>query len=142
MRVFLVAGLLIPLVAGAAIAQSDPIAARKALMKQIGDQTGIGASMLKGETPFDAAKAATIFKTFAEDGAKFGTLFPAGSETGDTKAAPAIWSDRAGFDAELAKFNAAVAQNVSGIGTADGFKVAFTAVANTCRSCHSTFRLR
>ncbi|TCT04704.1 c-type cytochrome [Aquabacter spiritensis] len=142
MRAFLLAGLLVSLVSGAAIAQSDPIAQRKAAMKQIGDQTGIGAAMLKGEAPFDAAKAALIFKTFAENGAAFGTLFPAGSDKGDTKAAPAIWSDRAGFDAELAKFNAAVAQNAAGASTADGFKTGFTAVAATCRTCHSTYRLR
>jgi cytochrome c556 len=40
----------------AATAQQDPIAARKALMKENGDQAKIGAAMAKGETPFDLVK--------------------------------------------------------------------------------------
>jgi len=35
-----------------ATAQQDPIAARKALMKDNGDQAKIGAAMVKGEAPF------------------------------------------------------------------------------------------
>ena len=38
-----------------AVAQEDPIKARKALMKANGDQAKIGAAMAKGEAPFDAA---------------------------------------------------------------------------------------
>ncbi|MEW6121446.1 MAG: cytochrome c [Pseudomonadota bacterium] len=141
MRAFLVAGLLVPLVAGVAFAQSDVIKQRKALMDALGDQTKAGAAILKGEQPYDAAKAAAIFKAYT-DAAKFNTLFPAGSDKGDTKAAPAIWSDRAGFDAEMAKFNAAVQQGLPTIGTEAGFKKAFMSVAATCRTCHSTYQSR
>lgn len=141
MRALLVAGLLVPLVAGVAFAQSDVIKQRKALMSAMGDQTKAGAAILKGEQPYDPAKAAAIFKAYT-DGANFGTLFPAGSDKGDTKAAPAIWSDRAGFDAEMAKFNAAVQQGLPNIGTEAGFKTAFQNVAATCRTCHSTYQAR
>lgn len=141
MRAVLVAGLLVPLVAGVAFAQSDVIKQRKALMDALGDQTKAGAAILKGEQPYDAAKAAAIFKAYT-DAAKFNTLFPAGSDKGDTKAAPAIWSDRAGFDAEMAKFNAAVQQGLPTIGTESGFKSAFMSVAATCRTCHSTYQSR
>lgn len=142
MRPLLLAALVLPFVAVTAGAQSDPIKERQAIMKQIGDQTGAGAAMLKGEAPFDAAKAAAIFKTYTEGGAKFGTLFPEGSDKGDTKALPAVWSNRAGFDAELAAFNKAVAAGAPNIATADGFKNAFSAVAQTCRTCHSTYKAR
>lgn len=121
-------------------AQSDPIKARQALMKDMGAQTQIGAAMVKGTTPFDAAKAAEIFKSFAADGAKVGALFPEGSNQGETKALPAVWSNRAGFDAALDAFNASVADNAAKIGTADGFKTAFTAVAQACRACHTKFK--
>ena len=42
---------IIGLAAGVATAQQDPIAARKALMKDNGDQAKIGAAMVKGESP-------------------------------------------------------------------------------------------
>lgn len=142
MRPLYIAALILPLMSVVAGAQSDPIKARQAIMKGIGDQTTLGAAMVKGEAPFDATKAAAIFQTFAEGGAKAGALFPEGSDKGDTKALPAVWSDRAKFDAELAAFNKAVAEGTPKIGTADGFKTAFTAVAQTCRSCHSTFKAR
>lgn len=142
MRIALIAALLVPLAATAVVAQSDVIQARKALMKDMGDQTKVAGAMAKGDVPFDAAKAAAIFKSYTDDGAKFGTLFPAGSETGDTKAAPAIWSDRAGFDAALAKFKGDVAANIGKIGTEAGFKTAMAAVGDNCRACHQTYRLR
>src|SRR5438105_6233270 len=59
----------------AVAAQSDPIAARKALMKENGDQAKIGAAMAKGETPFDLAKARKIFATFQDTAAKGPALF-------------------------------------------------------------------
>ncbi|WP_127090066.1 c-type cytochrome [Aquabacter cavernae] len=141
MRAVLLAGLLVPFVAGVALAQSDVIKERKALMGALGDQTKAGAAIMKGDQPYDPAKAAAIFKAYT-DASTFNTLFPAGSNTGDTKAAPAIWSDRAGFDAEMAKFNTAVQQGLPNIGTEAGFKSAFQAVAATCRTCHSTYQAR
>ncbi|OYW61808.1 MAG: hypothetical protein B7Y84_05545 [Azorhizobium sp. 32-67-21] len=141
LRALLVAGLVVPFVAGAAFAQSDVIKQRKALMSAMGDQTKAGAAILKGEQPYDPAKAAAIFKAYT-DAASFSTLFPDGSDKGDTKAAPAIWSDRAGFDAQMAKFNSAVQAGLPQIGTEAGFKTAFTAVAATCRTCHSTYQAR
>src|ERR1700746_1321370 len=86
----------------AVAAQSDPIAARKALMKKNGDEAKIAASMVKGEAPFDAAKAQTVFAPFADSAAKAPALFPDNSKTGgDTAALPAIWENKADFDARL-----------------------------------------
>ena len=44
-----------------ALAQDDPIPARQALMKSNGQQAALGAKMVKGEEPFDLAKAKAIF---------------------------------------------------------------------------------
>ena len=52
-----------------AVADQDPIAARKALMKANGDQAKIGAAMVKGEAPFDLDKVRKMFATF-EDAAE------------------------------------------------------------------------
>jgi len=45
------------------IAQQDAIAARKALMKATGGQTAVGSKMVKGDDPFDLAKAKAVFAT-------------------------------------------------------------------------------
>ena len=70
------------LVAGAVAAQSDPIAARKALMKANGDQAKIGAAMAKGEAAFDTQKAKVMFATFLDAANKMPNLFPDNSKTG------------------------------------------------------------
>lgn len=138
----LLAAALVPAAAGLAVAQGDPIKERRAIMKAIGEQTDVGAAILKGQQPFDAAKAAAIFKTYADGAAKVGALFPEGSDKGETKATAAVWTDRAGFNAALAAFSKAVAENAGQATTEAGFKTAFTAVAETCRTCHRTFKAR
>src|SRR5262249_4066556 len=91
--------------ATALVAQSDPIAARKALMKANGDQSKVAADMLEAKHPFDLAAAKKVFATFAEAGDKAPALFPDTSKTGgDTAALPAIWENKADFTARLAKF--------------------------------------
>ncbi|MFG1403013.1 c-type cytochrome [Xanthobacter sediminis] len=134
-----VAGLL---AATAAYAQTNVIQQRRAAMKTIGEQTEIGASILKGQVPFSAEKAELIFQTFKDKMVGFEKLFPPGSDTGETKSTSAVWSDRAGFDAAIVKFNQAVAENAPKATTEAGFKAAFTAVAENCRSCHQSFKSR
>ncbi len=89
---------------GIAVAQQDPIAARKALMKANGDEAKIGAAMIKGETPFDLAKAHKIFATFEDAAAKAPALFSENAKTGgDTAAKLEIWENMDDFKARLAK---------------------------------------
>src|SRR5262249_37401018 len=86
-------------------AQSDPIAARKAMMKSNGQAAGQGAKFMKGEEPFDLAKAQAIFATYQKAAGEFGKLFPDNSKTGgETAALPAVWENKADFDAKLVKF--------------------------------------
>lgn len=79
----------------AVMAQGDPIAQRKALMKSNGQNSGALNRMVKGEDPFDAAKAAAAYDKLAETASKVGPLFasppPAGA---DTRALPKIWRPR------------------------------------------------
>jgi len=44
-------------------AAESPIAARQALMKKNGDAAKLGTQFMKGEAPFDLAKAKAIFAT-------------------------------------------------------------------------------
>ena len=99
--------------------------------------------MLKGEVPFDAAKAQAIFAGMHSVAAKFGNYFPAGSGGGDSEAAPAVWEKPAEFKAALAKFEkdtaAAMAAKVT---TKEAFGQQFGMVTANCKSCHETFRIK
>lgn len=142
MKRFVLAISAIALVSGAALA--DPIADRKALMKERGGLVGQLAPIAKGEKPFDAAAVLAALQGLAANGAKFDVeaLFPAGSETGDTKASPKIWEDMAGFKAAEAKFEADVAAAIAAAPQdLDAFKAQFGAVASNCGACHQTYRL-
>ena len=70
--------------ATALVAQSDPIAARKALMKANGDQNRVATEMLEGKRPFNLDEAKKVLATFAETGEKAPALFPDDSKTGDS----------------------------------------------------------
>jgi cytochrome c556 len=125
------------------LAQQNPIDARKALMKGNSAQARIGAAMVKGEAPFDLAKAKTIFATYQDAAAKFGNLFPPDSKTGgETAASPKIWEDMAGFRAALAKFGEDAKTAEAAVKDLDTFKEQFGAVGKNCGGCHQTYRIK
>lgn len=129
--------------ATALVAQTDPIAARKALMKANGDQNRIATEMLEGKRPFNLDEAKKVFVVFAEAGEKAPALFPDNSKTGgDTAALPPIWENKADFNAKLAKF--ASESKAAGDATKDldTFKVQITEVRKNCGGCHQTYRKR
>jgi cytochrome c556 len=128
----------------AVAAQSDPIAARKALMKKNGDEAKIVTAMVKGEAPFDATKAQAAFATFADSAAKATALFPDNSKTGgDTAALPAIWENKADFDARLTKFGAAAKEAEGKVKDLDGLKATWGGFAKeNCGGCHEKYRVK
>lgn len=141
----LVSAALIALGASAALAQSceDVIKNRQSLMKRSGDMAKLGASMNRGETPFDLAKTQEIFAAFADKASKLPTLFPECSKTGgDTHAKPAIWEKQDEFKAIVAKFAADVKAAQANTKDADTFKANFISVGKDCGSCHETFRTK
>src|SRR3954451_14511168 len=82
-----------------AFGQEDIIKMRKTLMQANGQAAKVSVGMIRGDIPFDPVVAAAVASSIAHDNTSFPDLFPAGSEKGDTKAGPAIWSDNAGFRA-------------------------------------------
>jgi cytochrome c556 len=129
--------------ATAVIAQSDPISERKQTMKGVGGQARVGAQMVKGDVPFDLAKAQAVFATYASAAAKMPTLFPDNSKTGgETTAAPKIWEDMNGFKAAFAKFEADSKAAQASVKDLDTFKVAFGNMGKNCGGCHETFRIK
>src|ERR1043165_7954145 len=79
-------------------AQGDVIKERQALMKDQGANMKAMNGILEAGGPVAdmAAPAAKLH----EDSLKIPTLFPAGSDQGDTKAKPEIWASMADFEAK------------------------------------------
>jgi cytochrome c556 len=129
--------------ATALVAQSDPIAARKALMKANGDQNRVATEMLEGKRPFNLDEAKKVLATFAEAGEKAPALFPDDSKTGgDTAALPAVWENKSDFQAKLAKFAHDSKAALDVTKDLDSFKVQITEVRKNCGGCHQTYRKR
>ena len=123
--------------ATALVVQSDPIAARKALMKANGDQNRVATEMLEGKRPFNVDEAKKVLATFAEAGEKAPALFPDDSKTGgDTAALPAIWENKADFQAKLAKFAQESKAASNATTDLDSFKIQITEVRKNCGACH------
>lgn len=140
-RIALAAGL-IALGATAVIAQGDPIAARKAVMKENGNQSRIAREMIEGKQPFNLPAAKKVLATFAEAHEKTKNLWPEASKSGDTAALPAIWENKADFDAKLSKFSADAKAAEARVTDLDSFKAQIGEVGKACGGCHQTYRKR
>lgn len=127
---------------GAALAQ-DAIVKRKEMMKAVGGATKEATQMVKGEIPFDAAKAKTGMETIAVWD-HFSKLFPKGTETGgETTVAPKVWQSFNDFDSQgkTMAANATKASVAAGQGL-EPFKAAFGEVAKSCKACHTDYRVK
>ncbi|MGE0082066.1 MAG: cytochrome c [Thiohalomonadaceae bacterium] len=120
----------------------DAIAARKAAFVLIKSNFGPMGAMVEGKMPFDK-------EAFAKRAANLSALagmpwehFIEGSDMGETKAKPEVWSKAADYKAEVDKFEAAVAKLalVAKSGDENAIKAEFGAAAKTCKSCHTDFK--
>lgn len=125
------------------IAQSDPIAARKALMKESGQATGAVVKMVKGEAPFDLATAKKSFATYQDVAAKMPALFPESSKSGgETTASPKIWESMADFKAKFVKFGADAKAAEASVKDLDSLKAVMGDMGKNCGGCHETYRVK
>ncbi len=131
---------------GAASAQfakpEDAIKYRKnALFVMQQHYARVGA-MAAGRVPFDAkvaAENAAIAETMSRlPWAAFGD----GSDKGDTKALPEIWTEKAKFNAAADKMQSEMGKLAAAAktGNLDSIKTAFQATSGTCKACHDDFR--
>ena len=134
----------------AAVAQEDPIKARKALMKANGDAAKIGAAMVKGDAAFDMAAVHKIFATFEDAAAKMPALFPDSSkseanspEADDFSPKPTVWENMADFKARFVKFGDDAKAADASVKDLDSFKAAFGNIGkNDCGACHEQYRAK
>jgi len=127
--------------AGAVIAQSDPVAQRRDLMKGVGAATRTGTQMVRGEIPFDAAKAKEVLRVYANAADKTHTFFPETSKTGGgTTANAKIWESQADFRKRFDDWAADIKKAAARTDSLDDFKAAFGEVTKACGSCHQSYR--
>ncbi len=122
---------------------AEPIADRKAAMKNVGMAMGTLVKMLKGQMDYDPNAALLSFAVMNNAAIGITSLFPAGTETGgETTAHAKIWSDMGGFETAMGKFKdataAAIAAKPADLGA---FKAEFGKVAGNCKACHETYRV-
>jgi len=142
-KAFAVAAVAVVALGVTAVAQQDPIAARKALMKTTGQNAGTLGKMVKGEDPFDLAKAKAAFAVFQDTAAKAPALFTPDSKTGgETAALPKIWEDMADFKAKFVKFGEDAKAAEASVKDLDSLKAAFPAVGKNCGGCHELYRAK
>ena len=142
MKLFaLAAAALAVTIAGAA---ADPLEQRKENMKERGGIMRILGPIAQGKADFDAAAvndALARLEANAQAAADVDALWPEGSDSGDTKASPAIWADFDAFKAENAKYGEAVKAAVTAAPQdLAAFQAAFGPVGASCGSCHEHYR--
>jgi len=141
--VLAIAGLMNALPASAQFAKpEDAIKYRKAAFVVMATHFSRIGAMASGKAPFDAKAAA--------DNADIALMltrlpyaaFGEGTDKGDTRARPEVWSESEKFRAawskmqeDMTKLNAAAKT-----GKLDAVKAAFGPVAQSCKGCHDHFR--
>ena len=116
---------------------------RQSAFAIIGANFGPMRSMIKGEMPWDDA----MFQGFAKDLATATQLdiargFPAGTETGRTRAKPNLWENMDDFKSKLADLERE--SDKLAVVAASGNKKAilqqFQKTGGTCKNCHDEYK--
>lgn len=124
---------------------TNQIQARHGLMLYRAINIGALGAMAKGEVAYDAAAAQKAADNLAAAAhLDDSMLWPEGSDNGahaGTIALPAIWADKAGFDAKYADFRTATEamQVVAGQGL-DALQAGIGPLGATCGACHKVYR--
>lgn len=129
-------------IATAQVKPEDAIKYRQGVYRVIGWNFGPMAAMAKGEKPYDAA----AFARHAEIVAFMSKLpiegFIPGSDKGETKAKPEIWSDMDDFKAKLEKMQneASKLAEVAKSGDFNAVKAQLGETGKACKACHDKYR--
>ena len=93
----------------------------------------------KIDRPGDIAYHAEALAASLQDVA---SLFPEGSDFGETEALPAVWEKRADFEKVSADAKAAADELLRAVGSGDRAAMgnAFKGVGGQCKACHDDFR--
>lgn len=120
----------------------DAVKYRKAALTVMGTHFSRIGAMANGRAPFDAkaaAESAAIVETMSKlpwEG------FVAGTDKGETRALPKIWTEQAKFTEAAGKLQAETVKlsAAAKTGNLDAVKTAFGAVGQSCKACHDVYR--
>lgn len=142
-RMLVLTGLVLAIGMGGAVAAVDYHKERETAMKTVGGSMKGAAGFATGKTPYDAAAAKAAMEKVEQAATSFPSYFPDDSKSADEVAAPAIWQNKPDFEARAAKLasDAKAAAAAADQGQAQ-FKTAFATVADNCKGCHQTYRLK
>lgn len=120
----------------------DAIKYRKAALTVMANHFGRIGAMANGRVPFDAKVAAENAELVATMSRLPFDAFGPGTDKGETRAKPEIWTETDKFKAgaaklqeEAAKLNAAAKS-----GNLDAVKAAFGETGKACKACHDAYR--
>jgi cytochrome c556 len=124
-----------------AAGQSDPVSERKSLMKGNLEGARNIVKMVRGQNSFDLEQVTAAFEQWTDTAKKLPNLFPEPPAQGTkTRALPAIWENKADFEAKIAAFAKAVSESRDKAKTLDELKIAFPPVNDACVDCHELYR--
>jgi cytochrome c556 len=114
---------------------------RQNVMSAMGGLTGTAIGQLRDGFSYgpDLKAVAAALEALSAD---IPALFPPGTDFGETKAKPEVWSERKAFEDAASKAKdeiAAFAKAVDG-GDRRAMLAAFKEVGDTCKGCHQDFR--
>jgi cytochrome c556 len=115
---------------------------RQSAMALQGNHMGRLFAMANGRVPFDAKVAAEQIEIVAMLNKLQFAAFVDGSDKGETRAKPEIWTQKDKFMAAETKSHEDVAKLVAAgkTGNFDQIKAAVGAVGQSCKGCHDEFR--
>ena len=120
----------------------DQIKMRKGALTVMSWNFGVIGAMAKGQRPYDQAEAVK-----RAEAVEFASHLPwegfaPGTDTGDTRALPAIWQQQDKFKAAQERLESETAKLVQAAKSGDvgQLKSQFGATAKACAACHDDFR--
>ena len=124
---------------------SGVVKSRMDVMSSIAKSMKAIGAMMKGEAAFDAGVVKSSATEIAKHAKHIPHLFPEGSNKKPTEALPAVWTDWEKFTKIAVDMDAA-AQALAGAAEAatgpGDIGAQLGALGNTCKACHSDFRLK
>ncbi|HEX4779113.1 MAG TPA: cytochrome c [Usitatibacter sp.] len=122
----------------------DQIKLRKSAYALMGYSFGGINAMAEGKRPYDKEQATQLADLLAQVSMVPRHFFGDGTDKGETRAKPEIWTQRGDFDAKMDKMvsEAAKLPAVARSGDEAALKRQAKVVGEACGSCHDDFRVK
>lgn len=120
----------------------DAIKYRRSALTVMATHFGALGAMANGRAPYDAAAAARHADVLAVVHTLPWAGFTPGTDKGDTRAKPEIWTEAAKFKEGQDRLNSDMGKLVAAAktGNLDSLKAAFGPNSGSCKACHDSFR--